>query len=110
MIFAIVAVGYRPSTAGIMPAAEPVAGAMVQPMAMPDCRDAMVDRDCCDGTEGQNCAWEPGCVARCHINACVQPVIHLPPFAPKAAQLLAIRKSQTPVRERRGIVFRPPIV
>lgn len=111
LIFAIVAFGYRPSTAGMMPAAEPAVSEMAEHAVMPDCLGAMADGDCCDRSDGQkNCALDAACVARCHVNVCAELVIYMPSVALKAAEALVVGKPQTPMPERPGTLFRPPII
>jgi hypothetical protein len=112
VILSLAAFGYRPAAAGMMPAAEPAAVAMAEPMAMPDCPGAMAASDCCDETDGQkqNCAWDAACAARCHVNACAEPVTYLPSVVLKAAEAFAIGELRAPVPERRGTLYRPPII
>lgn len=79
---------------------------------MPDCDGVMQKHDCCDQADKQkqNCAWDSACAARCHINAGIEPVMFAPLVALKIAGPLAIGEPQSPVPERPGPLFRPPIL
>lgn len=116
MMLSIAGFGYRPSLAAMMPADRTVAlteaAASVEFAAMPDCPEEMQKHDCCDqdDKQKQNCAWDSACAARCHINVGIEPVIYAPLVALNVAEPLVYRELQSPVPERPGPLFRPPIL
>lgn len=114
MVVSIAAFGYRPSLAAMIPAdnaAHLTEPASAEPISIPDVPEEMQKHDCCDRTDQQpTCSWDSACAARCHVNAGIATVSHMPLLARAFVQSVGSREAQSVVPKPPAPLLRPPIL